>query len=125
MALRDIPKPVPYHQVTLYKQHRFQTTNMLDHPEIARGTPGAIGALAAMLWLKDTVVRRLSAVIAGSAASYYGTPFALLFFATVDSHLMGFLIGLFGMAVASKLLETLEAIPAKVIIDKLVSKMGL
>lgn len=98
---------------------------MIDNHDIARGAPGVIGALSAMLWLKETAIRRLSSVLVGSATSYYGTPFTLLFFTTMDSSLMGFLLGLFGMAVASKVLETLEAIPTKVIIDKLVSRIGL
>ena len=99
--------------------------NMFENNEIVRGTPGLIGAISAMLWLKETWLRRASSVIAGSAASYYGTPFGLTLFSSLDSNLMGFLIGLFGMAIAIKLFETLEQFPTKSIVDRVLTKLGL
>lgn len=98
---------------------------MFDNPEITRGTPGVIGALSAMLWLKETIIRKISSVIAGSAASYYGTPFGLRLFESVDSNLVAFLIGLFGMAVAAKIFETVEQFPTKTIVERVLTKLGL
>ena len=95
-----------------------------QHPEIARGTPGVIGAVSAMLWLKDSCIRKTAAVIAGSATSYYGTDFALTMFGALDRNLMSFLIGLFGMAVAAKIYETIEHFPIKDMLERVLTRKG-
>ena len=78
-------------------------------PEAVKLAPGAAGALAAMLWLKDTWPRRLCMFLAGAAMSRIGSS-DVAHLVGLSEGFAGFLLGLFGMAVASKTFETWQAL---------------
>lgn len=93
-------------------------------PEVTRHTPGLLGAIAATLWIKDTWPRRVAYVAVGSIASHYGSPSVAAWLAS-DPALSGFLVGLFSMACAAKAFEALEALSPKVLIDRILTRLGL
>jgi hypothetical protein len=43
------------------------------HPEVLKVIPGTVGALVALGWIKGTWPQRVTALIGGAGASYYGT----------------------------------------------------
>ncbi len=94
------------------------------HPEIIKAVPGTLGAFVALRWIVGTPLQRITAIIGGSAASYYGTGYMAGQMGT-DAGLTGFLIGLFGMAIAAKCFELLQLIDAGRILEKLLSRWGL
>ena len=94
------------------------------HPEILKIIPGAVGAIVALGWIKGSWPQRVIALIGGSAASYYGTGYMAAALGT-DAGLTGFLIGLFGMAIASKVFEALQALDLGSRIDRLLTRWGL
>lgn len=96
---------------------------MIDSNDVARHAPGVLGSLAALLWIKDSWPRRVGYVVAGSAASHYASPMAALLLNT-DQGLAGFLIGLFSMAITAKIFETIEAVQAGQLIDRLLKRWG-
>lgn len=93
-------------------------------PEILKIVPGAFGAIFALRWVVGTPLQRLTSFIGGCAASYYGTEHLAARLGTSDGF-TGFLIGLFGMAVAAKLFETLHEVKPADIIAWARKKWGL
>lgn len=93
-------------------------------PEVYKGLPGAIGAIVALRWIVGSPVQRATAVVGGTAASYYGSPWLALW-AGFDHGLAGFLVGLFGMAVVAKIFDALALLDLQRIIDKLLGRLGL
>lgn len=96
----------------------------MDTQEIARHAPGLLGAITATLWIKDTWPRRIAYVVAGAAASHYAAPQVAGWTGT-DIALAGFLVGLFSMAVAAKVFETVESVKASDLVDRILRKVGL
>lgn len=92
-------------------------------PELAKAMPGVIGAMVALRWIRGTAPQRLAAVLGGSAAAYYETPYMSSIMGT-DAGLTGFLIGLFGMAVAAKTFEVLERLDPAALLERLLRKWG-
>lgn len=91
------------------------------HPEVLKVIPGTVGALVALGWIKGTWPQRVIALVGGAAASYYGTGYLAGMMGT-DAGLTGFLIGLFGMAVAAKCFEVLQLLDPAKVLDKLLSR---
>ena len=98
------------------------------HPEIIKAVPGTIGAIVALRWIAGTWPQRLTALVGGSAASYYGSPH-LVALSGANPGLSGFLIGLFGMAVAARIFDGLAALKlgalAERVLSRLLDKLGL
>lgn len=99
-------------------------------PGLDEFAPGAAGSLVAVPFLKGPWHVRLSMVFGGAALSFYGTnPVAGYLDAQASTGLVGFLIGLFGMAVVSKVYELIESVEAAAIgvafKDWLRSKLGV
>jgi hypothetical protein len=93
--------------------------------EVTQATPGLIGSLIALLWIKDTWPRRIAFFAAGAATSYYGSPF-IAKWTNLDKGLAGFLVGLLGMAIAVKVFETLAALqPGDILRRWMEKKAGL
>lgn len=63
---------------------------------------GVIGAFVSMRFLSGSLKERMSSAIAGAVTSYYSAPF-VAFRLGMPEGLAGFLIGLFGMAVCSRI----------------------
>lgn len=92
--------------------------------ELARHAPGLFGAVAAMLWIKDTWPRRVGFTFAGASASHYASG-AVAAWSGMDEGLAGFLVGLFSMAIAAKVFEALEAFKSSDLVDRLLKRAGL
>ena len=93
-------------------------------PEILKAIPGTLGALVALRWIVGTPLQRITALMGGSSASYYGTGHLANMMGT-DTGLTGFLIGLFGMAIAAKCFEVLQLVDPGRVLDKLLTRWGL
>lgn len=75
-------------------------------PELQKALPGAIGAFVAFL-RPGTIMQRIVAFVGGSAASFYGAGHVSSMLGT-DQGFAGFLLGLFGMAVAAKVFDRMD-----------------
>lgn len=93
-------------------------------PEVLRILPGTLGAVVALQWIVGTPMQRVTAILGGSAASYYGTGHLAEMMGT-DTGLTGFLIGLFGMAVAAKCFEVLQLVDPGKVLAKVLSRWRL
>lgn len=81
--------------------------------EVSDAVPGFVGSLVALTFLSGSWKMRLTMVAGGSALSYYATPPINAWFHVPNAQgLIGFAIGLFGMAIISKLHEMIQAIKA-------------
>lgn len=72
-------------------------------PQFAAGTAGA---LVSMRFISGTWFEKVTMALGGSALSFFGTPPLFSWLAINNSEgLLGFLVGLFGMALVSKVYE--------------------
>lgn len=79
-------------------------------PELREFAPGAAGSLVALPFLQGPWMVRVAMVFGGSALSFYGTkPVASWMQVGNSDGLIGFLIGLFGMALVAKTHELIAA----------------
>ena len=92
--------------------------------EAVKAAPGVVGALVALRWMPGTPLQRLSSFVGGSAASYYGTD-CLAHALELAPGFTGFLLGLFGMAIASKVFEAIDGLRLGKHLDKLLDRWGL
>jgi hypothetical protein len=93
-------------------------------PEVVKAVPGALGSLVALRWIVGTPLQRMTAVLGGSSAAYYGTPYMGNVLGT-DHGLTGFLLGLFAMAIAAKIFDMLAALSLSERVDRLLTRWGL
>jgi len=78
-------------------------------PEMMKAVPGAAGSLVSLLFMKEAWPRRVAMFLAGSALSYYGTPWVRRL-VDLDAGFAGFLLGMLGMIVVSGLVKAWEGI---------------
>jgi hypothetical protein len=93
-------------------------------PELIKALPGTIGSIVALRWISGSPLQRITAVCGGAGGAYYGTPYLGATMGT-DLGLTGFLIGLFGMAIAAKCFEVIALINPQALLDKLLRRWGL
>jgi hypothetical protein len=93
-------------------------------PEILKAIPGTVGSLVALRWVAGPPLQRMAAVLGGVGGAYYGTPYLAGMMGT-DHGLTGFLIGLFGMAIAAKVFEAITAFDLGSMLDRFLKKWGL
>lgn len=75
--------------------------------------PGVVGSFISLGFIQRSWPERLVMAVGGAALSYWGTEWATGFLGMQKAEgLVGFLIGLFGMAVVAKLYEVIAAIDA-------------
>ena len=104
---------------------------MTDLPrELAHAAPGVIGSLIALPFLRGTWPMRLSMVIGGCALSYFGTTPLAKYLGMVEAQgLVGFFIGLFGMALVGKVYEAVQAFNAsavgQIVIEAVRKRLGV
>lgn len=89
--------------------------------DIAKNAAGPIGALSAMLFMKGPLMQRVGMLLPGAALAWYGAK-PLSQYANLPEGLAGFLLGLFGMALIAKVLDTLEKFPLGDLIQSFLSK---
>lgn len=93
-------------------------------PEVWKSLPGALGALFALPWMQGSVWQRLAAFGGGVAASRYAGDW-LARSMTIDVGLAGFLVGLFGMAIAAKVFEGIAAVVPAKLVERVLRRLGL
>jgi hypothetical protein len=93
-------------------------------PEAAKAAPGLLGAIVALNWVRGSPMQRIAAFLGGSGSSFWGSE-TLAAWAHINSGLSGFLIGLFGMAVAGKVFEFIQQIDIAPLVQRLLKKFGL
>jgi len=91
-----------------------------SYSTIEKFVPGVIGSIGALLWIKGTLIRKVSMVILGAAASYYGAPYVISQ-SGLQENLAGFLVGLFGMSVVDWIFTSWDGI----LNDYLRARLGL
>lgn len=92
--------------------------------EAVKAAPGVVGALVALRWMPGTPFQRATAFLGGAAASYYGTDH-LVHALELSPGFTGFLLGLFGMAIASKVFEAIDGLRIGRRVEKLLDRWGL
>lgn len=81
---------------------------------VAKLASGVAGALVSMRFLPGTWPERLTMGAGGATLSYFATaPLAGWLSTPRAEGLVGFLVGLFGMALMSKIFEVIELLDAK------------
>lgn len=99
-------------------------------PEARDAIPGVAGAVISALFLKGPWRLIGGMVCGGATLAYYGGPVLAEWFASPNAKsLLGFLIGMFGMAVAAKIHEAIQAFAAgdigKALLDKFRQLLGV
>lgn len=74
----------------------------IDIDILATKLSGVIGAVVSMRFLNGSLKEKLSSALAGAVTSYYSAAWVAIRLGMPES-LAGFLIGLFGMAVCSRI----------------------
>lgn len=80
-------------------------------PELRNAGPGIAGSAVALFFMRRAPLVMVGIFIGGCLVSYYATNWVAVQFEMEKADgLVGFLLGLFGMAVVSKMHDTIEAI---------------
>lgn len=81
---------------------------------IAKALAGIAGAFVSLNFMQGSVPQRLVLAVGGAAMSYFFSTPASRYLGMADAEgMIGFLIGMFGMAIASKVYEVIAAMDAK------------
>ena len=85
-----------------------------------------VGALVSLRFLKDcSAAEKLLMVLGGSVLSYYSTPVTASWIGLSDVEgLAGFLVGLFGMAIAAKVYEAIQALDPSEIARRFLNRIS-
>ena len=78
--------------------------------EAVKAIPGLVGALVALRWFTGLFAQAFASVFGGAAIAYYATPYFMDWFGSTFRDFTAFLLGLFGMALAAKVLEAIGLI---------------
>lgn len=99
-----------------------------DFDVIAAKLAGVAGALVSMRFLQGSWPQRISTAICGALISFYAAPYVSARVG-IPEGLGGFLMGLFGMAIASRLWEWVQTTPVagvwQIVIDWLKKRAGV
>lgn len=90
---------------------------MSDTPadiNVAKLLAGLAGSVVSLKFVQGTLIERLLMCLGGAAVSYYATtPVASWVNVPQTDGLIGFLIGLFGMAIVAKCYEVLQVLDSR------------
>jgi hypothetical protein len=79
--------------------------------ELYKFLAGVLGSVVSMRFIVGTILQRMLMLIGGSALSYFASDYVVHWVGNEKSlGLAGFLIGLFGMVIASKLFEGINSL---------------
>lgn len=85
-------------------------------PTLTKVIPAALGALVSLRFVQGTLPERLLMTAGGVSLSYYATPTSAAWLQMTNAEgLVGFVIGLFGMTLAAKVYEAVQALDATAI----------
>lgn len=80
---------------------------------LANLVAGVCGAFVSLRFVQGTAIERVTMAAGGAALSYYATPPAAGWLGMASAEgLVGFLVGLFGMAIVAKIYEAIQGLPA-------------
>lgn len=93
-------------------------------PDLVKAALGLAGALVSLRFIKDTSTpEKVLLVLGGSVMSFVGTGPVTTYFAVLHAEgLVGFLLGLFGMALTTKVYEAIQLVDTKQIVEALSNK---
>lgn len=97
----------------------------MPEPDIstAKLIAGVAGAIVSLRFVQGSALERVSMCVGGAALSYYATTPVAAWVGVPDAEgLVGFLIGLFGMAIMAKVYEGIQASSAGEIIEAIKRK---
>ena len=84
---------------------------------------GTAGAFVSLRFIQGTKTEKGIMAVGGSAMSYFGaSPMADYLHMVTAEGLIGFMIGLFGMAIVSKLYEVIQAVDAYAVAKRFLDK---
>ena len=95
---------------------------MQNFEAIAVKLAGVAGAVVSMRFLHGTLLERLSMATSGALLSYYLAPHISMRLG-IPEGLTGFLVGFFGMAVASRAWEAVQAFPINAIWQAVIDRI--
>lgn len=82
-------------------------------PTLTKVIPASLGALVSLRFVQGTLPERMLMTAGGVSLSYYATPASAAWLQMTNAEgLVGFVIGLFGMTLAAKVYEALQALDA-------------
>lgn len=82
-------------------------------PSLSKIIAGVAGAFVSLRFVQGSALERASMALGGAVVSYYATSPAALWMGMQNAEgLVGFLIGLFGMAIIAKVYEAIHAVDA-------------
>lgn len=84
--------------------------NIEDFDVFAAKFAGVLGAVVSIRYLQGSWKARISMAISGSLGAYYAAPY-LSAVLEMPEGLMGFLVGMFGMAVVSRAWDAVQMAP--------------
>ncbi len=84
---------------------------------------GLVGAVVSMQFLQGSWPARVNLALSGAAISYFAAPYLSAKIGLPEG-LTGFLLGLFGMAVASRVWEWIQTTPVAELWQLLLAKLG-
>jgi len=91
-----------------------------DDVSIAKIAAGTFGAFVSLRFVQGSMLERAFMGVGGAALSYYATTPAAAWAGVADAEgLIGFLIGVFGMALVSKVYEVVTLLDARKLADDL------
>ena len=96
----------------------------LDTETLFAKGAGLAGALVSLNFVKGTWPERIVMALSGAILSYFVAPYVSVR-GGIDVGLSGFLVGLFGMAICSKLWEIIQSLQAAEIVQSLKTRFGL
>jgi len=87
--------------------------------DIVRVAVGVVGALVSLKFIKDvSPLEKATLFVGGAVLSYVGTPPVVDYLKVPSAGgLVGFMVGLFGMAVMTKLYEAVQLLDSQRIVD--------
>jgi hypothetical protein len=98
---------------------------ILQDPTAIKVGAGLLGAVVSLKWVKGDFFEKLLMVIGGAALSIFGTdPLAEYLNMTNALGILGFLLGLFGMTVMSRVYEGIQAFNAADFVQSWASRFG-
>ena len=94
--------------------------NMTHDVTVLKLVPGLVGSFISLGFIKRSWPERMVMAVGGAALSYWGTDWATAFLGMQKAEgLVGFLIGLFGLAMVAKVYEVIAAIDAAALLTDL------
>jgi hypothetical protein len=93
----------------------------IDPSIVKQATPGVVGSLGALFFIRGAWHQRLGAVFVGATLSWYAAPHVARAVGMPEG-LAGFLLGLCGMALIAKAFSTWETLDLGTLLRRVIEK---